>query len=161
VRLPRRSALGNLDALSAGGLGLAGIGYLVYGRRYPLDTLAAPGPGLFPTVVGVLLVLLATGLLLSAWITPAPAGQARNDPAGGGRGDRPLLLMAMLGAGVALMPVIGFLASSFVLVVVSSRLLGADDWLRPVALGLAVIAGAYLLFVRWLAIPFPRGLAGY
>jgi hypothetical protein len=41
---------------------------------------------------------------------------------------------------------------------VSSRLLGARDWLRPVVLALGVTVVAHVIFVAWLGVPFPTGL---
>jgi hypothetical protein len=53
--------------------------------------------------------------------------------------------------------VVGFLAASFAVVLVSSRLLGARDWIGPVALALGVTAAAYAIFVVWLGVPLPAG----
>jgi len=50
------------DRWSAAGLALLAITYLVVGRRYPLDTLATPGPGVIPLVAGVALLAAAIWL---------------------------------------------------------------------------------------------------
>jgi hypothetical protein len=55
----------------------------------------------------------------------------------------------------ALLARVGFIASSFALVVLASRLMGAPGWWRPVALALGVAAAAHLLFARWLGVPLP------
>jgi hypothetical protein len=53
------------DLLSAAGLAALAVAYLLLNRRYPLDTLATPGPGVFPLAVGVLVLVLA-GCLAAA-----------------------------------------------------------------------------------------------
>jgi hypothetical protein len=155
------------DRWSAAGLALLAIAYLLAGRRYPLDTLATPGPGIVPLGAGLALLGVAIWLFLVA-------GSARSAHAAGGRPEirvapscptesarqRPasgtaLLMCAALVLYAAVLPRLGFLASSFALVVVSSRLMGLDGWWRPVALALGVTGAAYLLFARWLGVPLP------
>jgi Tripartite tricarboxylate transporter TctB family len=152
------------DGWSAAGLALLAIVYLVIARRYPLDTLATPGPGVMPLIAGV--ALLATAI--SMFIVARTARQARDV---GGLSETgaapthpiesspvrrsPLVLGAALVLYTAVLPRLGFIASSFALVVLASRLMGARGWWRPVALALGVAAAAHLLFARWLGVPLP------
>jgi hypothetical protein len=152
------------DLASAAGLAALAVAYLVAGRAYSLDVLAAPGPGVFPLAVGVLLLGLAIGQGAAA------LRRARRQPgspvasaAGGlpiverGASGRVLALMGVLVAYAAAAGLVGFLTASFALVLVSSRLLGARDWLRSALLAAGVTAAAYVIFVLWLAVPLPRG----
>jgi hypothetical protein len=142
------------DLLSAGGLAVLAVAYLVANRAYPLDTLATPGPGVFPLAAGLLLLGLAAGQAAVALrARSAPAAPARQGPA-----VRAWALMAALAGYAAAAGAVGFLTASFVLVVVASRLLGAAGWLRPAALALGVTLAAYALFVVWLGVPLPAGL---
>jgi hypothetical protein len=152
------------DLASAAGLAVLAIAYLVAGRAYPLDTLAAPGPGVFPLAVGVLLLGLAIGQGAAALrragrqpgsLAPSTSGDG---PAGEpGASGRVLALTGVLVAYAVAAGLVGFLPASFALVLVSSRLLGARDWLRPALLAGGVTAAAYVIFVLWLAVPLPRG----
>ena len=54
------------DRWSAAGLALLAIGYLLAARRYPLDTLATPGPGVVPLGSGLALLALAVWLFVVA-----------------------------------------------------------------------------------------------
>ena len=145
---------------SAVGLALLAVGYLLAGRRYPLDTLATPGPGVVPVVAGGALLAVAVWLWVSA-ATPAsirpPTDQAGlTDPATTHpMTGRPVILAAALVLYAALLPRLGFAVSSFALVVLASRLMGAPGWWRPAALALGVTGVSYLLFVRWLGVPLP------
>ena len=137
------------DHWSALGLAVLALGYLLAGRRYPLDTLATPGPGMFPLAAGLALLALAVWQLVAA-------GRSAPDPAGGGAVPRaPLIMCAVLVLYAAALPVLGFLLTSFALVIVAARLMGLDGWWRPAALALGVTAASRLLFGTWLGVPLP------
>jgi Tripartite tricarboxylate transporter TctB family len=139
------------DRWSALGLAVLALGYLVAGRRYPLDTLAAPGPGVFPFAAGLALLALAGWQLATAGRT---AGHPVGDPVEVTR-RQPLGMAAGLVLYAAALPVIGFLSASFALVVVAARLMGLPGWWRPVALALGVVAVSRVVFVTWLGVPLP------
>jgi len=163
------------DRWSAAGLALLAIGYLFAARRYPLDTLTTPGPGIAPLGSGLALLALAVWLFIVA-------GSARPAHAAGGLPEirvaptcptesapqrlaestprRPIQWSALIMAGAlvlyaGLLPRLGFVGSSVALVVVSSRLMGLEGWWRPAVLALGVTGVAYLLFARWLGVPLP------
>lgn len=142
------------DLGSASELAVLAIAYLVANRHYALDTLAAPGPGVFPLAVGLLMLGLAACRAIAA--TRSPAGAA-HPPSDRRTRWRVLTLVGVLVAYAFAAGAIGFLTASFALVLVSSRLLGGRDWLRPAVLAAGVTAAAYLIFVVWLAVPLPRG----
>lgn len=136
------------DRRLALGLAVVALLYLAAGRRYPLDTLAAPGPGVFPLAAGVALLLVA------AWLfAGARAEDARENA---GRWSRPVLVItAALVAYAALLPVAGFAVTSFALVAITAWRMGLPGWWRPLALGAGVVAVARVLFVWWLGVPLP------
>jgi Tripartite tricarboxylate transporter TctB family len=144
------------DLLGAGGLAVLAVAYLVANRAYPLDTLATPGPGVFPLAAGLLLLGLAVcQAVLAARAGPEAAAAA---PADQGAPVRASALMAVLVGFAVAAGTVGFLTASFGLVLVASRLLGARDWLRPAALALGVTIAAYVIFIAWLGVPLPAGL---
>ncbi len=147
------------DLLSAAALAVLAGAYLLANRGYPLDTLATPGPGIFPLAVGLLMLGLAAAQAVAAVRShPDSAASTHAAPeAGGPARGRVLGMVALLIAYAGVAGAIGFLTASFGVVVVSSRLLGARDWTRPVALALGVTVAAHLIFVAWLAVPFPTG----
>jgi hypothetical protein len=144
---PRSAA--RRDRWSALGLAVLALGYLLAGRRYPLDTLATPGPGIVPLVAGLVLLALAIWQFLAA-------PRSEPDPAAGGPRPRaPLIMSAVLALYAATLPVLGFLLTSFALVFVAARLMGLDGWWRPAALALGVTVASRLLFGTWLGVPLP------
>jgi putative tricarboxylic transport membrane protein len=144
---PRSAA--RRDQGSALGLAVLALGYLLAGRRYPLDTLATPGPGIVPLAAGVALLALAIWQLLAA-------PRSAPDPADGGVVPRaPLIMSAVLALYAATLPVLGFLLTSFALVFVAARLMGLAGWWRPAGLALGVTVASRVLFGAWLGVPLP------
>jgi hypothetical protein len=167
------------DRWSAAALALLALAYLLAARRYPLDTLATPGPGIVPLVAGVALLGVAISLFVKTGRVGAPAVSFGPPTSRAGLADpatthetgvapirptdptpqrvrrSPIVLAVALVLYAALLPRLGFIASSFALVVIASRLMGASGWWRPAALAAGVAAIGYLLFARWLGVPLP------
>jgi hypothetical protein len=155
------------DLWSGGVLLLLGGAYLAIDLRYPLDSLANPGPGLFPLAAGMLLVTLALLQLAQAGGTLLSLGRAvasrpsTDDPGGTAEdsqaGRRPVLMLAILVVYLLVVSWIGFLTSTFLLVVICSKLMGSRGWSGPVALAAGLALACYLLFSVWLRVPLPAG----
>jgi putative tricarboxylic transport membrane protein len=139
------------DRWSAVGLALVATAYLVFGRAYSLDTLAALGPGAFPLAVGLVLLALAVWQFAAAGRRIAPSGPPTAPP----RSRASLVMAGVLVVYAAVLPRIGFLVASSALVFVSARLMGLDGWWRPVVLAVGVSVAARVLFVTWLGVPLP------
>jgi putative tricarboxylic transport membrane protein len=141
------------DQWSAAGLTVLALGYLLAGRQYPLDTLATPGPGIFPLAVGLALLALAVWQLLAGGRRPAPAVAGEADDVGIIRA--PLIMIAVLVLYAVSLPRLGFTLTSFVLVLAASWLMGLRGWWRPVVLALGVTVVSRLIFGFWLGVPLP------
>jgi hypothetical protein len=152
-------------ASSAVLLGIAAA-YVAYGVRYPLDTLANPGPGVFPLAVGVFLVglmafqLLQSGArLLCVRARAHPAAEPGPPPAAP-RERRPWVMIAVLAAYLLVVTPVGFYVSTLALAAACSKLMGTRGWLRPLALSAGLLLACYVLFSVWLKVPLPRGYLG-
>lgn len=142
-------------------------GYLLYNTRHALDTLANPGPGVFPLAVGLLLASVATwqvahagGRLMAAPREPQDrlvTGESKGSPQSTTTGRVPLCLVAILVLYLIVLSWIGFLSSTFILVIIASRLMGSPGWGRPIALAVGIVLGCYFLFSVWLKVPLPTG----
>jgi chromosome condensin MukBEF ATPase and DNA-binding subunit MukB len=52
---------------------------------------------------------------------------------------------------------VGFFVSTFLFVIVISRLFGGKGWAKPIALSMGVNVFCYFLFEVWLKLSFPAG----
>jgi putative tricarboxylic transport membrane protein len=147
---------------------LFGTVFLIYTTRYPIDDWESPGPAVFPLILGAVLVLLAVGQLVQAlWALGRRNREAAGAPKTASfksflhenRGEAKVLyLTVMLVLYILMMKWIGFFTVTFLLVALTSRLMGAKGWARPIGLSLGVCIPCYYLFEAWLKLSFPRGI---
>src|SRR5687768_7021721 len=150
------------DALFGAGFVLIGAVVFVSTLRFPRLDGGAPGPGLFPQVVAVLMIV-AGGVL--AWSArPRRAAEARAAPltaVAPGLGARgvvnTLMVFAAIIAFMVVSPPVGFLVTSFAILFALMWHLGT----RPLRAALAA-AGltlfVYVLFGKVLRVPLPLGV---
>jgi putative tricarboxylic transport membrane protein len=149
------------------GLMLAiGLVYWIMALNMPRGRLSYPGPGLFPTIIGIFLVATALGCLLQEILPrkrgagPSASPLPDQDPTA--TGDRivknTFLLMAlMIGYTLALKP-LGFLISICVFMVIAIRIFGYRRWVPALAMATVIAAISYVSFVLWLKVPLPLGI---
>ena len=145
---PRMKQRCSTDLLSGLLFIVFGAFVLVYGLQYPFGTSARMGPGYYPRVVSVGLILV--GLILtvrSRFIESEPTERIL---------VRPLLVVALATAGFGLLIERAGLFVAAVLLIVAARL--ADQDFRPLevaALSVVLIAFATGVFWYGLSLPFP------
>ncbi|MEW6719536.1 MAG: tripartite tricarboxylate transporter TctB family protein [Thermodesulfobacteriota bacterium] len=141
---------------------LFGAAFLIYASRYPVDSPASPGPGVFPRIAGGFVVLLGSWQLVHAlwkWkrrAKPASLPEGGGPGAAGGRAS--LLLIAAFVLYILGIRYLGFFVSTFLFAVCVSRLSGKAGLWKPVLLSAGLCLFCYLVFVGWLKISFPSGL---
>jgi putative tricarboxylic transport membrane protein len=155
----RRSASAVAVGLVAMGLGGFVIQQALSGGYEP--SYATVGPGVFPFIVGVGLVLIGVGLaaqaLVGSWrVTWIEAGAAGATDATSPPG-RTLLIGAALVLDVALMQPAGFVLASTAMFVCVTRAFGSRRLLLDAALGVAFTGAIYLIFTRGLKLSLPAG----
>jgi hypothetical protein len=158
--------LARRDLRASLALAAVGVAYLAYSARYPMDTLATPGPGIFPRAVGALVAALATWQAVRAALAlkARRSGEAhppRSETADGPPPDadewKPLLMVAIIVVYLLVVSGLGFLVSTGIVVIACSRLMGTSGWRTPVLLALGTVLCCYVLFEVWLKVPLPRG----
>lgn len=139
--------------IAVGILGLACSAiYLFEGRGLRLGTMAAPGPGVFPLVVGILFALVSLAVVIQAW-RGRDEGKA-SFPAGADL--RRLLIMALAFlAYVGLLTFLGFTLSSALFVAFYCRVVGRVSWLLSLAAGVGVSITVWLIFGFLLEVRLP------
>lgn len=141
-----------------------GVVYEVMGMNMPRGTIAYPGPGFFPTLIGVFLIVTAAGCLIQELLarkrapeTPAPAPASAAPPPERRYGKTVQLLALLVGYTLALKP-LGFPLAIALFVAIAIRIFGYRKSLPTAAMALVIAAASYVAFVSWLKVPLPLGL---
>jgi putative tricarboxylic transport membrane protein len=143
-----------LLTLSASGL-LLGALYLGATLRYPRGALAQPGPGLYPLLLGTLLVIACLGIAAEVW-----AGRRDIEQAAWPRGEDRRRVLVILGASlgyVVSLQVLGHPAAGTMVLLVVFRVMGMRNWGLALALAAAMALGSQYLFGVLLDVPLPTG----
>lgn len=128
--------------------------YLLEGKRYSMGTPAEPGPGLFPLIVGGILLVGFVGTGIEALAT-APGAKV-GWPAGPGR-RRVAAIALSCGAYALALPFIGQMIAASLLALAVLHVMALRSWLLKVVLAVGIGVGSYVLFGRVLGVPFPSG----
>ena len=144
----RRESISSLAVAAFGGL------LLVYNLAYPLETRSNPGPGVFPLLVGAVLVVFAGRQLAGDLLG---RGEGTTIPRTKGAEARVALMIAIMIVYLVAVSWLGFFASTFLFVMAASRLMGAKAWGSPFLLSAGINLFCYLLFETWLKLSFPKG----
>lgn len=133
-------------AVVAGLIGVAGV---VGSLKLGLGQLTAPGPGLWPFVVSVLITVLSVLLALVG------RGGTDTEKFSGASVLTAIAVLTLVLFAFAL-PLIGFEIPSLLLTFVWLRFLGRLPWGLSGVISLGTVVAFYVLFVLLLQIPLPR-----
>ena len=127
-------------------------------RRLPLGSFNDPGPGFLPLLVGILLGVLSVICFLQARREGLPSGAWFSRE----RWKNLAWVLAALLAYAAVLDLLGFLVSTFLLLVVLFRC-GLEPQRWAWAIGGSAIASlsCYVVFELWLHTQLPPGILGF
>jgi putative tricarboxylic transport membrane protein len=128
--------------------------YLAEALRYSRGSLADPGPGLYPLLVGALILLGAAGSALEVVRRPTTQEVEWPEPRAGGR--LLAILAAVVGYVVALVP-LGHAVAGTAAALAILHAMGMRAWWRKGLLALLAGVGSFVLFDVLLDVPLPAG----
>ena len=140
------------DHVAGGAMLIVGALVLAASTDLPFGTLASPGAGMLPTLVVVLMMALAAGLIITAGASP-PIGEIDWADA-----THAMCVAGVTAATIATYTVLGFIASIVLMLFVLTFLLERKPLFRAAAFSIGAALLAYLLFATLLNAPLPRGL---
>jgi hypothetical protein len=124
-------------------------------KFYPYSSEGGPGSGFLPFWLGVAMAALSLLMLVrrprpaDAAVDWAPRGEART---------RVLVVAAATVAFVALLEVLGMIVGTALYLALLIRFLGRHRWWVAIVVALAAAGFNWLVFARWLRVPFPEGM---
>jgi putative tricarboxylic transport membrane protein len=136
-------------------LGLS-VGYLVMALGMPAGDLGSPGPGLFPTGVGIGAVVISLIVIAEAFFKRSEGGQVHLP-----RGlelRQSLIFMGTLVAFIVVLPLAGMYVASTLYVAAFLKFAGRLGWTRSGLFGVLIGAGLTFVFSTALGIPLPKGI---
>lgn len=143
--------------IGAGGLILS-AGYLGMAVQLPFGEIARPGASVFPIMVGVMLALTSLATVWEGWRTNI--GEQVEFPAGQDR-KRLLTLIGALFLYILVLPWLGQILASTLFLILLMRVLSEVGWPRVIAYSLVISISLYVVFVRLLKVPMPRGIVDF
>jgi putative tricarboxylic transport membrane protein len=132
-----------------------GIGVIVGAMGLRVGTPTEPQPGFFPFLSGVSILILSSILLILGWL-----GRTKSRIRFGEMG-RPVKVMAVLIAFVALLDPLGYLITSLIVVALVLHIMGIKSWRALLTTGLGLSIGTFVLFDRLLGITLPVGILSH
>ena len=157
----------NIGSIAFAGLMLVvGLVYETMATSMPRGSLAYPGPGFFPMVVGVFLIATALGCLLQEIVLrkrskdPAASSHPKDDAAAPEERNvgKTVQLTALMIGYIFILKPLGFPLAICAFLALAIRIFGYRRWLPTLAMA-AIIAGiSYVSFVLWLKVPLPLGI---
>jgi putative tricarboxylic transport membrane protein len=136
---------------------LISVGVCVGAIGLKLGTPSAPGPGFLPFGTGALMGILSVAHLLK--VTFAPADTGANRFLGTELNwRRSLAAVLSILFYALLLPHLGYLLTTFLLMVVLFSLYERRNWWRIGLASILVIGVTYLVFHIWLKVQFPSGI---
>lgn len=133
------------------------LGVLFESRKMPMVYITTTGPGFLPFWLSLILAGLSVLLLINGFRQPVSESPRITWPRGRG-----LFLIGVTIAGLLaytfLIPIAGYILSTFTFLWLLVQLLGCYEWYWSSGLSLSIAIGMYLVFQVILGVTLPTGL---
>jgi len=141
---------------------LFGMVTVILALRMPIGTFRAAGTGLFPLLLGIILMILSGLFLLNLLLRKEKELEKKEAPVEAVPGSlKPVILfLGTMALATLFFNSLGYPLIAFLLMVALLKVLGMKRWSINILLSLATAAASYSLFVQWLKIPLPKGWFG-
>ena len=136
------------------------VGFISFeSRQLSFGTFRVPHTGFFPKILVGLLLLLSLTCLAQTLRAKEPDRRAEKIPAEGW--IRIGATLATLVGFALVLEWLGFLLSTFLLMVLLLRAIEAPKWSKVVIVALTTALASYILFAWLLGVPLPAGVLGF
>ncbi len=147
---------------------IAGAAWLVVGSYVAihaygmgLGRLHSPGPGFIFFLAALLLVALSIVDMAGALARRSSSDKGETHVWSGVRWRKILVLLGGVAAYVYLFSLLGFVTSTFLLMLLLFKGIEPTRWWAALASAFVTTVFSYLIFKVWLGVPFPTGIPGF
>ena len=140
---------------------LIALSVAIHAYGLGLGRFRQPGPGFIFFLAALLLIILGAIDLVANLISRSKMRKEETSIWSGLRWQRVLLVLGALLAYVYLLNVLGFVSSTFLLMVFLFKAVEPTKWWVATVSSVTTILISYTVFKIWLQVPFPRGILGY
>jgi putative tricarboxylic transport membrane protein len=136
-------------------IALASIVIMILSLSYGLGTVAKPGPGMYPFVVGLFILGLSLSLFVSCL-------RRETKEAIFERGQIGIFVLFVVSCcfWILAMPYLGYPLATLVATFFIAKIMKLEGWIKPFLISAGTALFIYLLFDCWLYIDLPRGIWG-
>lgn len=135
------------------------LAVLFESRKMPLVYHTAIGPGFLPVGASLTLIVLSALMFIGGLRRTVDEDRRIEWPRGRGLAQMTGVIAALVFYTV-MMPILGYVLSTFAFTFVLIWLLGSYRWSRSAGMGLAITLSSYLVFNVWLSMSLPKSLLG-
>jgi putative tricarboxylic transport membrane protein len=134
-------------------LATLGLFIIIVSLTIGFGTLEKPGSGLFPFLAGALIFVQSVALSFTQKSIEKKLFD-RNET------KTFFLMIAAFSLWIILMPYLGYLLVTFIVVFAFSKIMKLEGWAKPLVLSIVTTGLCYLLFDLFMYLDLPRGLLG-
>jgi hypothetical protein len=128
--------------------------------KMPIGTFRMAGTGMFPLILGILLMFLSCIFILKLLYQHKKTTIKKDSVAEHGSPVQLILFFGIMVLVAAFFNQLGYPLSSFLLMVALLRILGMKRWTFTLPLSFITAVVCYVIFVQFLKIPLPKGWVG-
>jgi hypothetical protein len=128
--------------------------------QMPLGTFRMAGSGLFPFWLGIILMALSLLFLMRLLTAKVSLSEVQSTVHVSTATKQMLLFLGATMLATFSITLLGYPLTTFLLMLLLLIILGVKGRLLILTLSLLAAISCYLLFVRWLKIPLPKGIIG-
>ncbi len=149
------------EAIVGGMIFLFGLITTILSLKMPVGTFRMAGTGMFPLILGVLLMILSSVFVLRLFFKGKEEQVEKEAPFESSESPVPLIFfLGTMGLATLFFNRLGYPLTSFLLVLGLLRILGIKRWRLNILISVVAAGSSYFLFVKWLEIPMPKGWIG-
>lgn len=146
-----------LNWLSSGSLIGFSLFILLASIRLNVGTVQNPGPGFMGFLASVLLLCLSS-LILFRDLAAVLKKKVKTVPLDWGLLKKPAILTLSLGSYVLVLPYMGYLPATFLLLFLMLSIYDPWRWRANLLVAFLIVTASYLIFTKWLGVLLPTGL---